>query len=220
ELALHDVHGDAPEVTKLLKGCDRLLIGCIKHAVKSPLKLGHRALALSLHFTLPSWTEACIKVSELFLRLNSTDPRWGTLGRALWWSRLPSGPIDCHTPSLLALRNKGRHERAAYLAVTTLGWTLHMLPAPRRDDRPQRLFDKRPLLSTPLGSQCSTTTTIELAGGSRLTLAHDTWRGWGLHVPPQEVHVYTDGSFNTYTSTSSWAVAIRDDWLESNFVGF
>src|SRR6185312_11428388 len=49
---------------------------------------------------------------------------------------------------------------------------------------------------------------------------HDTWRGWGLLVPPQEVHVYTDGSFNTYTSTSSWAVAIRDVWLESNFVGF
>ena len=64
-------------------------MGCIKHAAQSPLKLSHSALALTLGVNLPSWLETAVKVSELFLRLNSTGCRWGHLGRLLWRQSLP-----------------------------------------------------------------------------------------------------------------------------------
>src|SRR4051812_41789563 len=34
-----------------------------------------------------------------------------------------------------------------------------------------------------------------------------------LYVP---VHVYTDGSFDSWTGESSWSVAIGNDWLDAN----
>ena len=82
ELALHYVHG--PGTSTWIKNCDRLMAGCIKHLAQSPLRLSHTALATALHFVLPSRLERSIKVSELFLRLNSSDPRWGRLGRAVF----------------------------------------------------------------------------------------------------------------------------------------
>lgn len=76
ELALHYVHGSA--TTKWLNKCDRILVGSMKHAADSPLRLSHTAVSLSLHFTLPSRLEVAVKVSELFLRMNSTSTtcRW------------------------------------------------------------------------------------------------------------------------------------------------
>jgi hypothetical protein len=76
ELALHYVHGAG--TSKWVKDLDRLLIGCIKHISHSPLRLSHSAVALTLHLTLPSWLEVAIKVSELFIRMNSNDDRWAT----------------------------------------------------------------------------------------------------------------------------------------------
>ena len=78
ELALHYVHG--PGTAKWIQSCNGLLMGCIKHAASSHLKLSHTTL-VSLGLHLPSWMEASVKVSELFLRINSHDARWGHVGR-------------------------------------------------------------------------------------------------------------------------------------------
>ena len=58
ELALHYVHG--PGTRKFIQNCDRTLVGCIKHAVSSPLQLSHRAVAHSLGIILPSRLEAAV----------------------------------------------------------------------------------------------------------------------------------------------------------------
>ena len=92
ELALHYVSG--PGTSGFLAHCDAAIVGCIKHAAASPLLLSHSAVALPLHISLPSWLEATIKVSELFLRMNSTQCRWGALGRILMRQVLPSGATD------------------------------------------------------------------------------------------------------------------------------
>jgi hypothetical protein len=70
--------------------------------MQTPLRLSHSALALTLNLTLPSWLEASVKVSELFLRMNSDDPRWGHLGRMVL--RLQVGP-DINSSSALLQPN-------------------------------------------------------------------------------------------------------------------
>ena len=75
ELALRYVHG--PGTREWLRQCDQLLFAAIGHLVRSPLKLSHSALSLLLGLRLPSRMEQVIKVSELFLRLNSSDTQWG-----------------------------------------------------------------------------------------------------------------------------------------------
>ena len=94
ELALHYVHGQ--DTRKFVKDCNSILVGCIKHAVRSPLQLSHRAVAHALGLILPSRLEVAVKVSELFLRINSSRPdcRWGRLGRLLLRQELPS-EVNC-----------------------------------------------------------------------------------------------------------------------------
>lgn len=98
ELALRYVHGRG--TSEWVKKCDALVMGCIKHAAQSPLKLSHSALALTLRINLPSWLETAVKVSELFLRLNSTGCRWGMLGRLLWRQALPLALDAAPAPAL------------------------------------------------------------------------------------------------------------------------
>jgi len=66
-------------------GYDATLIDCIRHAIASPLRLSHSAVALAAGFLLPSTLEVAIKVSELFIRLNTTDAhdRWNRISRQL-----------------------------------------------------------------------------------------------------------------------------------------
>ena len=50
-------------------------------------------------------------------------------------------------------------------------------------------------------------------------LAHDCWTGWSapvdrLNLP---VHIYTDGSFDSWTGESSWSVVMGNDWLDANY---
>ena len=88
ELALHYVHEEG--VAHWLKSLDRSIVGAIKHAAASPLRLSNSAVATVLGFLLPSRLEAAIKVSELFFRLNSVGCRWGRLGRILTRQTLTS----------------------------------------------------------------------------------------------------------------------------------
>ena len=88
ELSFHYIHG--PGTSRWLQQCDSLLFAAIRHLVKSPLKLSHSALSLLLGLHLPSRMEQVVKVSELFLRLNSGDAGWGGLGRATMRDQLPS----------------------------------------------------------------------------------------------------------------------------------
>ena len=81
ELALHYVTG--PQALRWFAQCDRLLVGCIKPSVGSQLQLSHSAVALTLGLILPSWLEAAVKTSELFVRMNSSDARWAHLGRIM-----------------------------------------------------------------------------------------------------------------------------------------
>jgi hypothetical protein len=89
ELALRYVSG--PSTTAWLKKCDAILVGSMKHAAASPLCLSHSAVALSLRFTLPSWLETAVKVSELFLRMNSITCRWSV--------RKPADPLAARSSS-------------------------------------------------------------------------------------------------------------------------
>jgi hypothetical protein len=145
ELALHYVHGVGTNAW--IKQCDRLLIGSIKHAAGSLLRLSHSAVALALRFSLPSWLEAGIKVSELFLRINSSDERWGKLGRALARAAMPT-TVDTSTALPRADSGRSRLCRAARLAVTKLCWSWH-----RAEERRDGARNTRLLKSEPLGSQ-------------------------------------------------------------------
>jgi len=220
ELALRYVHG--PGTTTWLKGCDRTLVGCIKHAVASPLSLSHSAVALSLHFSLPSWLETSIKVAELFLRINSTECRWGRLGRMLLHRQLPARVID--STVTLPRGDKGnRITRAIMLAVRELGWSLQVWTEKHgRAPRIAHLLRGQPAGALPDLTVSSGSDTLQLhVAAAPLPVVHDLWRGWGTSVaaPAQPVHIYTDGSHNNSTPvpSSSWAVTVGDRWLHDNF---
>ena len=97
ELALHFAHGAGTK--KWLLSCDGLLVGAVKHAVRSPLHLSLTAVALVTGFPLLSWLEVVVKVSEFFVRMNSSDPRWGAMGRALARCQGCAGPLPLPAPA-------------------------------------------------------------------------------------------------------------------------
>lgn len=214
EIALHYVHG--PDTTSWLRDCDRILIGYIKHASSSLLRLSHSAVALAVGLVLPSWLEPSIKVSELFFRVNSSDPRWGRLGRVVMRQQCGSDISD--EDSLRVRRADGgtMFNRSCYLAVHRLQWELHLARPPTARARVVRLLDAEPILAVPDMSQCSSAPLVRFTGGDA-PIAHDVWSGWGSSLPPLSVHVYTDGSFSSADSTSAWSVAVGDEWLEANF---
>ena len=215
ELALHYVHG--PGCSKWIKDCDRILIGSIKHLVSSPLRLSHSAVALTLHLVLPSWIEISVKVSELFLRMNSTSDRWGELGRVVMRNECPS-EVSATTP--LSRPDVGtRIQRAAYLAVRKLGWQLSLSSLHRADSRHRHLFKETPLDTLPSSEQCSSSSQVQLADGSKIHIAHDIWIGWiaSPHQTSVEVDVFTDGSHDLQSGSSAWSLVVRDQWLDSNF---
>ena len=218
EIAFHYVHG--PGTSAWVKDCDRMLIGCIKHAASSPLRLSHSALALTIQLKLPSWLETTVKVSELFHRMNSTDTRWGVLGRLLMRHQCSS---SVHSASPLRQPDSGtRLTRAAYLAVIKLQWRLDFLaptdPVLGRASRHQHVFTLPTSNSLPLADSCSSCPAIQL---SRVNthLVHDHWSGWidPLHAS-ETVHVYTDGSYKSdpQSLSSAWSVVVHDQWLDLN----
>lgn len=209
ELSLHYAHGVG--TSHWARQCDSLLVGCIKHAVKSPLKLSHTAVALTTGLRLPSWMEACVKISELFLRLNSADPRWGELGRVLMRTTCGS-VVDAST----SLPRTSRLARAAYLATHVLQWSLHLRDAHRPGHRHQHLFAVPAEATATMPLACSSSHPVTLTAGSS-NVAHDIWSGWGCDAPAQTVEVYTDGSFASLSQTSAWSMVVADDWLTSNF---
>jgi len=218
ELALRYTHG--ANTNGFVSNCDAAIIGCIKHAVASPLRLSHSAVALPLHINLPSWIEITTKVSEMFLRVNSTQCRWGRLGRILMRQTIPSGSAD-GSPEQLPHANSSRLARAARLAVEQLGWTLNLHQP--TGGRAQHLFDLEPAGPLPDGRLCSISQDLQLSAGP-IKVAHDLWQGWGATapVPLGRVHVYTDGSYDAASvphSTSAWAITVADQWFDSNYGG-
>ena len=222
ELALHYVHGSS--TTLWLKSCDRLLIGCIKHLASSPLRLRHTPLALALRLNLPSWMELSIKVSELFLRMNSSaHDRWGQLGRALM--REQCGSVVTSETSLPHLDSGTRLTRAARLAahgtangLRGLSWSLHLAEEGRRGARlHSSLLTVPPMVGLPHSFQCSSSERVAMSAESISYIAHDCWTGWDAAFRPMEVHCYTDGSYDRQSSSSSWAAVVHDAWLEDNF---
>lgn len=204
-----------PGTTEWLDSCDRLLVGCFKHAADSPLRLSHTAVALALGFHLPSWMEVGIKVSELFLRLNSSDARWGHIGRLAM--RHECGAVVDASTRLPRPNSSSRIGRAAYLAVNRLQWQLHLSEPARAGSRHGHLFAAEPLAcAQPTLADCSSASLVALPAGAAW-LAHDAWCGFGAAVPPQSVHVYTDGSRATPPPSSAWSVAVADSWLDDNF---
>ena len=182
--------------------------------------LSHSAVALTLRINLPSWLEAAVKVSELFLRLNSTDCRWGQLGRLLW--RQTMQPHVEAAPMLQRKLNSAgcRLKRAADLATHVLGWSLQLQQEERERGRHRHLFHREPAGPLPDSSVCSVTQDLQLPNGKLVKLAHDLWPGWGVAAEGHEVHVYTDGSHDASSSpdpTSSWAVTVADDWFQSHY---
>ena len=65
--------------------------------------------------------------------------------------------------------------------------------------------------------QCSSSAAVELTLGTA-RVAHDCWVGWGAAEQRADdpVHVYTDGSYDSWTATSSWSVVLGDSWLARN----
>jgi len=176
ELALRYIHGVG--TSNWVKSCDRMIIGCIKHLVSAPIQFSHTAVALSLGLMLPSWLEATIKVSELFLRINSNDPRWGQLGRMMLHMSYPSLLHHSNVPN--RTRSDTRILRTAYHVVHTLGWIAHMQSS-RNVSLPLR--HRWLLHSTPLNdmrdawSVGGTAYAISLPDGTELRVMHDIWSG-------------------------------------------
>ena len=216
ELALHYVHGQG--TSTWVSQCDRMLIGSIKHAVQSPIMLSNSALALSLHLILPSWLEASIKVSELYLRVNDPDTRWGRLGRLLL-RRFPTVLVS-------EPRKYSMSDAISHAAHSRLSWTLlqRELPNAAASIRQRHLFDQPPvapahIVPTAIEHHCSVSKQVQLTDVDCIThIAHDVWRGWGADIEPQTVHAYSDGSYVPEPPASSWAVTIRDHWLDEHFL--
>ena len=217
ELGLRYISG--PRVKGWLAGYNATLVGSIKHAVGSSLRLSHSAVALSAGFILPSWLEIAVKVSELFIRMNTVreNDRWSRLGRLVLLHQVGS---DVSKRNLV---NKDpdsgtRCQRAAAHAVNHLGWVMR-LSVDKQRARIRRLFDRDPAAGM-LGSEhCSSDERVQLTGGST-RIAHDCWTGWGALGANHSIHVYTDGSHapeGKHGPTSSWAVAVGNEWLDSNF---
>ena len=85
------------------------------------------------------------------------------------------------------------------------------------------MLDEVPLLGSPTAdtADCSSISVRELplvAASTTVELAHDVWTGWGTAAPPPvaPVHVYTDGSFDPTSDTSSWSAVVGDRWLDEN----
>jgi len=200
ELALHYVHGSG--TTDWVLNCDRLLIGAVKHAANSPIRLSHTAVALTLNMVLPSWLETAIKISELFLRMNSTDSRWGQLGRIIMRQE--------KTDSLPCINSAHETQvtRTLRLATKHRKWSFHLDEHFRPGSRQQHLF-QADLVKVGRGlppnlAQCSSSQLISFAE-SKSYIAHDLWSGWNA-LPQQlrnPVHVYTDGSYDRATSSSA-----------------
>jgi len=223
ELALHYVHGRRTQ--DWIESLDRLIIGCIKHCCNSLLRLSHSALAMSLHLLLPSWLEKAIKISETFIRFNSTaDSRWAKLGRMAWRRLFPSSVDRTGVAPLPGPNALSQLGRTIYLAVKSSDgpqWSFHLAEEERADHgRRRRLFQYDPLPDLPTLEHCSITSQVELEHGP-VHVAHDCWHGWYGSVPDsghdREIDVYTDGSHDQATQSSSWSVVVGDRWLLDNF---
>ena len=241
ELALRYVHGATGTVTAWLDTLDRILIGCIKHLCGASLRLSHSIVALCSGVILSSWLEATSKVSELFIRLNSHDPRWAGLGRLMMRH---SFPADMQAGSAACSVEGGqdvRMLRPVRLALDTLQWSMHLRPMLRSSravdvdsnvDHP--LFAGPGACHQPLRSDQHVT--LPCRPAQQLALTHNVWSGWGEAVaaPSVVLHMYTDGSYvkpdsvavapraagpamaPPAPSSSSWAVVLLDAWLEQN----
>jgi hypothetical protein len=217
ELRLRYIHG--PQAAAWIKSYDRTLVASIEHMVSSPVRLSHSAVAQVADFLLPSWLEVAIKVSELFLRMNSVDCRWGRMGRQLMRQQVGSA-VDKHFDRRKNTDSGTRLQRAAAHAVNRLSWSMQL-----RDESSRRvthLFDREPAGILP-GLDVSSGANdllLDTPPGTRVHVVHDCWTGWGAAVPPCIVHVYTDGFFEAtgpLRPDSSWAIAVRDEWLNCNF---
>jgi ribonuclease HI len=115
-----------------------------------------------------------------------------------------------------------RFQRAAAHAVNQLQWKMQLREEIVRGggrDSNQHLFTRPPSGLLLGSSDCSSSEQVVFSVGNT-KLAHDCWKGWGAASPPQHVHIYTDGSHNADSMpkpTSSWAFAVRDQWLNDNF---
>ena len=217
ELGLRYVSGS--QVNEWVAKYDALLVGSIKHVVESPLRLSHSAVALSAGFILPSWLEIAVKVSELFIRMNTVHEGdlWSHLGR-LVLARQVGSSVRKRNLVNKDPDNGTRYQRAAAHAVNHLEWEMQ-LSTNTQHSRTQHLFDRDPVVGVMGSAACTSIRSVQLTGGPTQT-AHDCWRGWGADNTHHMIHVYTDGSHapgGKNGPSSSWAVAVGDEWLDDNF---
>ena len=108
--------------------------------------------------------------------------------------------------------------RAAKLAVK-LGWSLRMLDD-RADHRDPHLFvtPVAPAHHMSVGVISQRVRLTAVPAPRPVTIEHDRWQGWGADAlaPLEPVHVYTDGSFESESNTSSWAVTVADEWFDAS----
>ena len=69
----------------------------------------------------------------------------------------------------------------------------------------------------PVADQCTSSSSVELTLGTT-RVVHDCWVGWGASERPfgNPVHIYTDGSYDSWSASSSWSVVVGDRWLDDN----
>ena len=181
--------------------------------------MSHSIVALCSGVILPSWLEATSKVSELFIRLNSHDPRWAGLGRLMMRH---SFPADMQAGGQACSVEGGQHVRMlrpVRLALGTLQWSLHLRPMLRSSravdadsnvDHP--LFAGPAACHQPMRSDQHVTLPCQPA--EHLPLTHNVWSGWGeaMPAPSVELHMYTDGSYVKAESVADAPRAAGPAW--------
>jgi hypothetical protein len=141
------------------------------------------------------------------------------MGRQLMRRRVGS-TVDKHSDRRKNTDSGTRLQRAAAHAVNLLNWRMQLRDEPSR--RVTHLFAREPADILP-GLDVSSGANdllLDTPPGTCEHAVHDCWTGWGAAAAPCTVHGDTDSSFEAtgpLQPDSSWAIAVRDEWLNCNF---
>jgi hypothetical protein len=179
---------------------DKSVVRAIGMVAKMPIRLNRDAVSSVTGLILPSHHARLVKVSETFIRLNSSDD-WARSARVRWTADLGSG-AGADRVSRSSKWNRLVHVHT--MAELELQMNMRVV------NRSRRLASASASAGVPLG--CSNTKSIVLAGQDYpVVFGAERSNGWGTAYPKQSITVCSDGSWDPTAATSSWTVCYADD---------